>query len=88
MAYAQAVGGGEALSADMDALIELLTDTKAEEERLKRSKMVAFKREAAKAPGGMAVWSRELWIMSVESATVHRDKTVAFRFFNGVEVRV
>lgn len=148
-AYAQAVGGGEALAADMDSLIELLTDTKAEEERmiviaselagiensmkkliedkkalkvlpadfakkegvlrarfdevskesdalkeaietkrLKRSKMVAFKREAAKAPGGMPVWSRELWIMSVESATVHRDKTVAFRFFNGVEVRV
>ena len=30
-------------------------------------------------------WNEELWMIMVEKATVHRDKSITFKFYNGKE---
>ena len=39
-------------------------------------------------PDRIMRWNKEAWMMTVESATVHRDKTITFKFYSGEEVRV
>lgn len=36
----------------------------------------------------LAGWSRDLWMMVVESAKVNRDGSITFVFFGGMKVRV
>lgn len=32
-------------------------------------------------------WNDELWMTMVESAIVHKDKSITFKFYNGKEIR-
>lgn len=41
-----------------------------------------------KADDYMETWLDEMLILIVETATVHRDKTITFKFVNGCEIRV
>lgn len=54
----------------------------------KTTKMQAYLEAMKKADDYIEVWSDEMWILMVETATVHRDKTITFRFVNGREIRV
>ena len=31
-------------------------------------------------------WDEELWMIMVEKAIVHRDKSITFKFYNGKEI--
>ena len=33
-------------------------------------------------------WNEELWMVMVEKATVHRDKSITFKFYNGKETTI
>lgn len=33
-------------------------------------------------------WNEELWMIMVEKATVHRDKSITFKFYNGKETTI
>ena len=33
-------------------------------------------------------WDEELWMIMVEKATVHRDKSITFKFYNGKETTI
>ncbi len=41
-----------------------------------------------KADGVLQEWDDDLWMIMVESALVHRDKSVTFKFYNGTEITV
>ena len=54
----------------------------------KATKMQAYLEAMKKADDYIEKWSDEMWILMVETAMVHRDKTITFRFVNGREIRV
>ena len=33
-------------------------------------------------------WKEELWMIMVEKATVHRDKSITFKLYNGKETTI
>lgn len=34
----------------------------------------------------LADWNENVWMLMIESAVVHRDKSISFKFLNGKEV--
>ena len=54
----------------------------------KAIKMRAYLEAMKQADDYLEKWSDDMWILMVETATVHRDKTITFRFVNGREIRV
>lgn len=45
-------------------------------------------RALKKQPVVLDEWDDTIWIVMVENATVHRDGSITFRFYNGAEVKV
>lgn len=54
----------------------------------KATKMRAYLEAMKKADDYLEKWSDDMWILMVETATVHRDKTITFKFVNGREIKV
>lgn len=45
--------------------------------------------EAMKQAGDcLEGWSEEVWVLMIETATVYKDKTIAFKFMNGKEITI
>lgn len=51
-------------------------------------KLKTFKANIEEANELITVWSDDLWMLLVESGTVHRDGSVKFKFHNGTEVTI
>ncbi len=51
-------------------------------------KLEAFLRELEEAELMIDTWNDELWMIMVESAVVHKDKSITFKFYNGQEIRI
>ena len=80
----------ESFNKRFDSLKRKLEATK-EEKTLKISKKAKMESVVAyleKEPDSIVQWNRETWMMTVEFAKVHRDKTITFKFYSGQEVRV
>lgn len=54
----------------------------------KKEKMVAYLITMKGSPDSLLAWDDATWKLMVESAVVHRDKTITFKFHNGREIRV
>ena len=54
----------------------------------KKEKMSAILENFKQCPTKLLRWNKETWMRMVEIATVHRDKTITFKFYSGQEVRV
>jgi len=54
----------------------------------KKEKMLAIIQTLKNEPDSILKWDKRIWIMMVENATVHRDKSISFKFYCGEEVRV
>ena len=52
----------------------------------KATKMQAYLEAMKKADDYIEVWSDEMWILMVETATVNRNKTITFQFTSGKEI--
>ena len=35
-----------------------------------------------------AIWEEKVWVLMIETATVYKDKTIAFKFMNGKEITI
>lgn len=68
---------------EMNELIELVSDKK------RRSiKVNAYIKYLKEQPEQLPAWGKRIWMVLVEQAIVHRDKTITFKFFDGMEIRV
>ena len=56
--------------------------------RGKKAKILASVGLMEKEPNLILKWSKEAWMAMVESAIVHKDKTISFRFYYGRKVKV
>ena len=56
--------------------------------RGKKAKILASVGLMEKEPSLILKWSKEAWMAMVESAIVHKDKTISFRFYCGRMVKV
>lgn len=54
----------------------------------KKEKMVTYLTTMKNSPDSLLAWDDATWKLMVESAVVHHDKTITFKFHNGREVRV
>ena len=54
----------------------------------KREKMLAILENLKGSPSNLLSWDKEVWMRMVEIATIHRDKTITFKFYDGQEIRV
>ena len=54
----------------------------------KKEKMSAILENLKQSPTKLLRWNKETWMRMVEIATIHRDKTITFKFYSGQEVRV
>ena len=54
----------------------------------KREKMLAILENLKASPSNLLSWDKEVWMRMVEIATIHRDKTITFKFYDGQEIRV
>ena len=52
------------------------------------TKLEAFLKEMETAETIIDTWNNELWMIMVESAVVHKDKSITFKFYNGKEIRI
>ena len=52
------------------------------------TKLEAFLKEMETAETTIDTWNDELWMIMVESAVVHKDKSITFKFYNGKEIRI
>lgn len=63
-----------------------------QDERTRRSQrdkaMALYIRTLKKQPTVLTEWNDTIWIVMVEKAIVHRDKSITFVFYNGSEVTV
>lgn len=66
---------------DLDKTLEKRAYKQAQE-----IKMKAYLEEIKKADNYLPEWSNDVWMLMVEKATVHRDKTITFRFTSGTVV--
>ncbi len=48
----------------------------------------AFLKTLESASSVLAEWDDEGWMVMDESAMIHRDKSITFKFFNGKEIKV
>ena len=56
--------------------------------RGKKAKILASVGLMEKEPNLILKWNKEAWMAMVESAIVHKDKTISFRFYCGRKVKV
>ena len=54
----------------------------------KKTKMETYLKYVVDHPDHLLEWNESTWRLMVESAVVHKDKTITFKFYNGREVRV
>ena len=54
----------------------------------KKTKMETYLKYVIDHPDHLLEWNESTWRLMVESAVVHKDKTITFKFYNGREVRV
>ena len=52
------------------------------------TKLQIFIKELEEAESILTNWSDEIWMLMVEKAVVHKDKSITFKFYNGKEIRV
>ena len=71
------------LTARINALI-----TEKTIQRGKKEKILASVELMQKEPGTILKWSKEAWMAMVESAIIHKDKTVSFKFYCGRTINV
>lgn len=48
----------------------------------------AFLIELEEAKVKLDTWNDELWMIMVESAIVHEDNSITFKFYNGQEIKI
>ncbi len=67
-----------------------LNRLQAERKRLEQqdSALSLFARALKKQPKVLDAWDDSLWIVMVEKAIVHRDRSITFIFYNGKEITV
>ena len=56
--------------------------------RGKKEKMSAILESLRNEPSTLLKWDKRIWILLVEKAIIHKDKTITFKFYCGAEVRV
>lgn len=49
-------------------------------------KMKAFIKNLSKSEDKITEWNDSIWMLLVDSATVHRDSSITFKFTNGNEI--
>jgi len=49
--------------------------------------MKTFVANLSKAEDKIASWNESIWMLLIQSAIVHRDKSITFKFNNGKEIR-
>ena len=52
------------------------------------TKLKLFIKELESAELLLNEWNDEVWMLMIEKAIVHKDKSITFHFYNGKEVRV
>ena len=57
-------------------------------QRGKKEKILASVELMQKEPGTILKWSKEAWMAMVESAVIHKDKTLSFKFYCGRTINV
>lgn len=66
--------------------------TKLESERGRKNEQIAalklFLETYKKQPSLMAEWDSAIWLMTVESARVKKDRRIRFKFYTGTEIEV
>lgn len=71
------------------AVAKLNADTEERNSKLQRERELRiFIAELAKQPLVVSEWNEELWISLLDTATVHKDKNITFRFRDGTEIMV
>ena len=50
--------------------------------------MALYIRTLKKQPTVLTEWNDTIWIVMVEKAIVHRDKSITFVFYNGSKVKI
>ena len=80
----------DSLSSRFKKLGEKLSSLKKEKEikKGKKERMSAFLETLKNETEPIVKWDKRVWIMMVENAIVHRDKTITFKFYCGYKVRV
>lgn len=57
--------------------------------RLGRStKLEAFIKRIESADIELESWNDELWVLMIDKAIVHKDKSITFKIYNGKEIRI
>ena len=54
----------------------------------KKNWILAIVASLQNEPNKILKWNKETWMLMVESAIIHKDKTITFKFHSGQEVRV
>ena len=70
-------------SSDIKALLK-----EKEETILKRNKLMSFIYFLENEPKKIDVWSKQTWMVLVESAVVNVDGSITFRFYDGNEITI
>lgn len=80
----------DSLSSRFKKLGEKLSSLKKEKEikKGKKERMSAFLETLKNETEPIVKWDKRVWIIMVENAIVHRDKTITFKFYCGYKVRV
>lgn len=52
------------------------------------TKLQSFIKELERADEVLDSWNDELWMLMIEKAIVHKDKSITFKFYNGNEIRI
>lgn len=50
--------------------------------------MRVFLKALRKSESDIDKWDERIWMLMVESATVHRDGRLSFKFYNGKELKI
>jgi hypothetical protein len=59
------------------------------DKRIRKDKdLKIFIKMLKQQPLAVAEWNERLWITLLDTATVHRDGRIVFKFKSGVEIRV
>ena len=75
----------EKLSARYD-MLQVQLDKMISEKKLKqgqKQKMHTFIKNLKESENELADWNERIWMLMVESALVHRDSSITFKFNNG-----
>ena len=54
----------------------------------KRQQIVSIAESMKREPEAILKWNKETWMLLIESAIVHKDKTITFKFYSGQEIRI